>query len=160
MPTEEKPQHDHTSHKEKKQPMSERSASVELEHDNITRRENTSKLEAEESLTYSREIHCKKATKQGDATKTEVIELLSDDESASEDNKVNYVHANEKKADGGLKNEMWRYRGPNDERGEFSFSVMKSWSEKCSYASEFKVWKEHQGEENAIWLPDAVRLAF
>ncbi|KAI3445557.1 hypothetical protein Pfo_002222 [Paulownia fortunei] len=174
--SEEKTQHGHASPPERTQPISERSTLIEpqyghtpnseLEHDNITRIEplqltaevKRNTVEAEESLMCSQEMHCKQATRKGhEASKIEVIELLSDDENA-DDWKASYILANQKIDD--LEGETLCIQGPNGERGKYSLSVLKRWSETSPYASKFKVWKEDQNEENAIWLPEAISIAF
>ncbi|XP_011087639.1 uncharacterized protein At5g08430 [Sesamum indicum] len=173
-----KAHHGHASHPERKQPLpvSERSASTqllhggapnsELKHGNLTHRdlvqltseEKTNKSEAEQSSLKSQDMHNEKATRktgQG-ASKTEVIELLSDNDNANS-SKVTSVLDNQETND--PERQKWCIQGPCGEQDKCTLSVLKRWSETSSYASKFKVWKEDESEEDAVWLPEAINSA-
>ncbi|KAL8061295.1 hypothetical protein ABFS82_02G077900 [Erythranthe guttata] len=148
--SEDKAQHDNNaSRSDKKQHMSQRFPSDEEplhNHDKITRSKTlqfptvelkTKKFES--VLMHSGKVH-------NDAPKIEVIELLSDDESA--------ISHNDDVAD-----ETWCVLGPDGDRDKCTFSILKKWSS-TKYASEFKVWREGQNEEDAIWLREAVGISF
>ncbi|KAL0422210.1 UNVERIFIED_CONTAM: hypothetical protein Slati_3243900 [Sesamum latifolium] len=176
--SEEKAHHVHASPPERKQPLpvSERSASTqllhggtpnsELKHDNHTHRdllqltseEKTNKSEAEQSSLKSQDMHNEQATsKTGqDASKTEVIELLSNDDNANS-SKVTSILDNRGTDD--PERQEWCIQGPCGEQDKCTLSVLKRWSETSPYASKFKVWKEDQSEENAVWLLEAINNA-
>ncbi|KAL0384645.1 UNVERIFIED_CONTAM: hypothetical protein Sradi_2858800 [Sesamum radiatum] len=176
--SEEKSHHCHASSPQRKQPLpvSERSASSqhlhrgtpnsELKHDNhtlqdllqLTPEEKTNKSEAEQSSLKSQDMHNEQATRKTgqDASKTEVIELLNDDDNASS-SKVTSVLDNQGADD--PERQKWCIQGPCGEQDKCTLSVLKRWSETSPYASKFKVWKEDQSEENAVWLLEAIKAA-
>ncbi|XP_047945725.1 uncharacterized protein At5g08430-like isoform X2 [Salvia hispanica] len=49
----------------------------------------------------------------------------------------------------------WCLETPTGERRKFQSSVLKTWSQTCLYASKFKVWREGENENTAVWLFDA-----
>ncbi|KAH6813870.1 hypothetical protein C2S51_022888 [Perilla frutescens var. frutescens] len=89
------------------------------------------------------------------ASDTVVVELLSDDANSNEGKAANVHHENQN-----IDDSIWCIQGPNGERKKYSFSVLKQWSETSVYASKFKVWKEDENEENAVWLREAIGIAF
>ncbi|XP_073124984.1 zinc finger CCCH domain-containing protein 19-like [Henckelia pumila] len=95
--------------------------------------------------------------KNQESTQIEAIELLSDDESGNE-SKANSVP--EDKKFNNLGSNTWLILGPNGERDTCSTHMLKRWSEISPCAFKFKVWKEEQSEEDAIWLGDAIKFAF
>ncbi|KAK4438392.1 hypothetical protein Salat_0173500 [Sesamum alatum] len=167
--SEEKAQYGHASPTERKQPapVSERSSSTqllhsgtpnsELKHVQLTSEEKT-KSEAEPSSLKYQDMHNEQATQKTgqDASKTEVIELLSDDENTN-NGKVASVLDNQETDD--PERQKWCIQGPYGEQDKCTLSVLKRWSETSPYASKFKVWKEDQGEESAVWLPEAINAA-
>lgn len=84
-----------------------------------------------------------------------VIELSSDDESTTEFGVRKQNHEDPYCR-------QWLISGPNGERNNetYSLSLLKRWSEASPYAFRYKAWKENEGEERAIALGDAVKLAF
>lgn len=95
--------------------------------------------------------------KSQESTQIDVIDLLSDDENGNE-SKARSV-PEDKKFDN-LESKTWCIRGPNGEQEKCSMSMLKRWSEISPYAFKFKVWKEEQKEEDAIWLGEAINFTF
>ncbi|KAL0364974.1 UNVERIFIED_CONTAM: hypothetical protein Sangu_0595000 [Sesamum angustifolium] len=175
--SEEKTHHGHASSPERKQPLpvSERALTQllhggtpnsALKHDNLTpgellqltSEEKTNKSEAEQSSLKSQDMHNEQATRKTgqDTSKAEVIELLSDDDNA-DSSKITSVLDNQETDD--PERQKWCIQGPCGEQDKCTLSVLKRWSETSPYASKFKVWKEDQSEENAVWLPEAINTA-
>ncbi|KAL6552273.1 hypothetical protein OROHE_007637 [Orobanche hederae] len=96
-----------------------------------------------------------------EGSKIEMIDIPSEgeDEGEDDDKASRRVIAN-RKSEVDAEDEMWCVKGPNGERNKSSLSVLKRWSESSVYASEFKIWKEDESEEDAIPLPEAIRVAF
>ncbi|KAL0357230.1 UNVERIFIED_CONTAM: hypothetical protein Scaly_1408700 [Sesamum calycinum] len=175
--SEEKTHHGHASSPERKQPLpvSERALTQllhggtpnsALKHENLTpgellqltSEEKTNKSEAEQSSLKSQDMHNEQATRKTgqDTSKAEVIELLSDDDNA-DSSKITSVLDNQETDD--PERQKWCIQGPCGEQDKCTLSVLKRWSETSPYASKFKVWKEDQSEENAVWLPEAINTA-
>lgn len=84
------------------------------------------------------------------ASETAVTELLSNDEISNENKATNNVYDNQSITD--LESNIWCLRSPDGEQKKYSLSVLKRWSKICVYASKYKVWKEDENEEDAVWL--------
>lgn len=94
----------------------------------------------------SEEIRSQEAENGQRASKTNVIELLDS---------VNRAKFDDVEVD------RWCIRGPyDDHRDKCSLSLLRKWSERSRYASNFKVWRDDDNEENAIWLLEALSFAF
>ncbi|CAA2980285.1 Hypothetical predicted protein [Olea europaea subsp. europaea] len=59
-----------------------------------------------------------------------------------------------------LEKREWYIVEKSGEKTKYSLSVLKRWSEKTEHAFKFKVCREDQKEENAMWLRDAINMAF
>ncbi|CAI9101518.1 OLC1v1038858C2 [Oldenlandia corymbosa var. corymbosa] len=104
---------------------------------------------------------------QGTRVDKAVVDLSSDDDSVVCTGSLRKQKL--KDPDGSLRKQkledpdsrVWLVVGPDGERkGTYTLSLLKAWREASPYALKFKVWKETQTEEQAIWLGDAIKLAF
>ncbi|KAL6545692.1 hypothetical protein OROGR_009566 [Orobanche gracilis] len=96
-----------------------------------------------------------------EGSKIEMIDIPSESEDEGEDDgKASRRVIANRKSEIDTEDEMWCVKGPNGERNKSSLSVLRRWSESSVYASKFKIWKEDESEEDAIPLPEAIRVAF
>ncbi|XP_057809204.1 uncharacterized protein At5g08430-like [Salvia miltiorrhiza] len=115
----------------------------EPEDDNITSRKaelEKDKLEGEESETTPHE-QARRSSHEA------VIEVLSNDENSNDGKTVENMED--------LESEIWCLEDPTGAPRKFTTSALKLWSQRCQYASKFKVWKEGENEDNAVWLCEA-----
>lgn len=91
------------------------------------------------------------ATKSGH---TVVVEVLSDDENSSEGMATTTVVHGDENTDE-LESKTWCIEAPNGKRMKFTSSALKAWSQTSQFAYKFKVWKEGESEDSAVWLCEA-----
>ncbi|XP_042061973.1 uncharacterized protein At5g08430-like isoform X2 [Salvia splendens] len=138
-------------------PARKESIFKEPEDDNMTSRKASQptgearqiKLGGEELKTCSQMTTShEQATRTGcKASDMAVIEVPSD---VDEGGEATVVQEDENTDDS-----EWCLETPTGERRKFQSSVLKTWSQTCLYASKFKVWREGENENTAVWLFDA-----
>ncbi|KAL2513754.1 uncharacterized protein Fot_27725 [Forsythia ovata] len=156
--SEEKLNHNCASPVEEKQHLAERSASREPVQSTSEKKE--IKFEA----CHFKEMpkNCPQGTyivqtmrKTQEVKTSEVINLVYDDE---DENDMDSSCVTNQKPEN--LESSWYILDKTGEKKKYSLSLLKRWSETTPHAFKFKVWREDQKEENAVWLKDVLNTAF